>query len=136
MTAPYKKRALAGWNHDKKQSNKDERQVEPLDIKEQLAETHKAKPSKTKKNSKDKHAINLVRNMRNALKFGDGYVHTLKAKAVKQNDSWFGSFYMEYYQKAKKAMPELQVLVDDQELSGKTRRLIRDILDQYKDQVW
>ena len=55
MTAPYKKRALAGWNHDKKQSNRDERQYEPNDIQDQVAEESKVlakpknKPTKTDK---------------------------------------------------------------------------------------
>jgi len=32
MTAPYKKRAKSGWNHDKEQSNKDERAFEKREI--------------------------------------------------------------------------------------------------------
>jgi hypothetical protein len=135
MTAPYKKRALAGWNHDKKQSNKDERKIEPKEVAEQLNETVKPQGKRTKKNSKEKKVQAMCRAVKWALKRGDGRVDSLKFKALRE-DGWFRSHYERMYQDCKNKLPQLKEMVDDQELSSKVRRQIREILDSVEGQVW
>ena len=131
MTAPYKKRALAGWNHDKKQSNRDERQYEPNDIQDQVAEESKvlAKP-KNKPTKTDKNITRSISNLRYALKRGGGSIEALKDKADKAPSSWSTGWYMKMYQDAKKEIPELRELLQNPEIKPKIKRQIQELLDQ------
>ena len=135
MTAPYKKRALSGWNHDKKQSNRDERQYEPNDIKDQVAEESKvlSKP-KNKPTKTDKNITRSISNLRYALKRGGGSLEALKEKANKlPSDSWSTGWYMRMYQEARVAIPELRELLQNPETKSKIRRQIQELLDQVGD---
>lgn len=136
MTAPYKKRALAGWNHNKAQSNKDERQYETKDIKDQTTDTPSTKgTASNKKSLKEKQVQRTIRSVSWALKRAGGKILNLKVKA-NQSDGWSKSWYVKMYQDCKDGIPELKLLVDDQELSSKIRRQIREVLDSVEGQVW
>jgi len=135
MTAPYKKRALSGWNHDKKQSNRDERQYEPNDIKDQTAEESKLLSTKKKKPTKtDKNTTRAISNLRYALKRGGGSLEALKEKANKlPSDSWSTGWYMRMYQDARKEIPYLRELLQNPETTSKIRRQLKELLDQVGD---
>jgi hypothetical protein len=146
MTAPYKKRALGGWNHDKKQSNKDERSYEAKDIKDQTTDIPSTKGSPIKeinakykqinsKNNKEKQVQRTIRSVNWALKRCGGKVLNLKVKAA-EVDGWLKSYYERLFKDCKNGIPELKKLVDDQELSSKIRRQIREVLDAVKGQTW
>lgn len=127
MTAPYKKRAKAGWNRDKKQSNRDERAYEAVEVAEQALEETKHK-SKVKVLSSEEKAIKAkIRSIRWAVKLSRGNgIESLN----RHGDNWMDSLYQEYYQKAKKAIPELEKLLSDDRLSNKLRREIEEILSK------
>lgn len=135
MTAPYKKRAKAGWSSDKDESNKAERAYEPDDIADQVSEKSlvsavvtKKKPSKREKEIK-KH----INDLKWALKWARGKgLESLKE--YKDGDAYFGSHKLELYRDAKKALPILREEVNKLDLPSKIKKHIRELLDQVGDE--
>jgi len=133
MTNPYKKRAKAGWNSDKKESNRAERNYEETDIDDQLAETTKvgAKTKKAKSSKEDKKLLSIVRDLRFCVKLSGGDVESL-SKASKNRD-WFDSIRQSYYQKCRKGIPELKKALENKDLDKKVRKQIEEVLDKVGD---
>jgi hypothetical protein len=79
MTAPYKKRAKAGWNSDKKQSNKDERVFEKHEIRTisyeelnadaEIEHNDKLPKKKKRKQPKPKDILNKINSTEKTLAF-------------------------------------------------------------------
>ena len=77
MTAPYKKRAKAGWNRDKEQSNKDERAFQKLEVDQLTNETENNKilpiaKKLKKKPLKAKDVLNKIHVTERKLEFFKG----------------------------------------------------------------
>lgn len=130
MTAPYKKRAKAGYNTDKSISNKSERKFEDIEIKEQQSETTKVTPAtekaKTTKIEKDikRHLSNLKWAVRNSKGMG------LEQLRKKDPSSFMSHYHFELYRDAKIAIPVLQEALNHPELPSKVKKLIRELLDK------
>lgn len=125
MTAPYKKRAKAGWNNDKAAANRSERIYEPKDVSEQLAEEtpHKAK----KKPSRgEKKLLNMLRDVKWAIKFSRGDIENLNV----HDGTWSGSMKQERYQLCKRAVPYFQEELKRDDLDNKLRRRIEEALER------
>lgn len=133
MTAPYKKRALSGWNHDKKQSNRDERQYEQVDIDEQTSETSSVskKVNAKKHNKREKEISRALSTIRWALKMARGDINALKARAVeesKNKSSW--NYMTRYYNEVRLLSVKLDIWLKDENISPKLRRHIEEVKDK------
>lgn len=130
MTAPYKKRAKAGWNRDKAQSNRDERQYEAKDVEDHMAEETRRGPAKKKLSYKEREVKAMISDIRWALKIARGKgLESLKQSGT-EPDSWMRSYYQRYYQLAMRAIPKLKVVANDADLPSKVRRQIAEILEK------
>ena len=130
MTNPYKKRAKAGWNSDKKESNRAERNYEETDIDDQLAETTKvgAKTKKAKSSKEDKKLLSIVRDLRFGIKFSGGNIENLNQAKI--GGDWYNRIRQSYYQKCKKGVPELKKALENKDLDKKVRKQIEEVLDK------
>lgn len=134
MTAPYKKRALSGWNHDKKQSNRDERQYEPVEIEDQTTEKSSVgkKTDKKKVSSREKKILSLLRSARWALKMAGGDINALRAKALaesKRPSSW--NLYMRLYNENRLLHLKFDLWLADESISTKVRKQIQEVKDKF-----
>jgi hypothetical protein len=126
MTAPYKKRAKAGWSSDKKESNRSERSYEEVEISEQVVETTKVGSNKKPKLSwKERQVKNMLSDLKYAFKLSKGNIEDLN----KHTDSWSGSWRQSYYQKCKKYLPMIKNTVKDEDLSNKVKKQMNEVLD-------
>jgi hypothetical protein len=133
MTAPYKKRAKAGWNTDKTQSNRDERNYEPVDVAEQVAETSKLrKVTDKKKPSKlEREVKKALDDVKWALRWTtDGDIESLRNPPEAMNQ-WSRNYRQELYQAAKKSLPKLHEYLK-MELPNKLRKHILEVLEKVK----
>lgn len=133
MTAPYKKRALAGWNHDKRQSNRDERQVEELDIEDQTAETSNVskKVNKKKSNTREKKILRILSSCRWAIKMAGGDINAIRAKARDESrGDWSRQMYMRFYNENRSLHLKFDLWLADEGLSTKVKRQILEVKDK------
>lgn len=129
MTAPYKKRAKAGYNNDKEISNRSERTYEVKDIQSHLEETSKIKPLSKKKEPKvDKDLLSHISNLKWALKSASG--KELKYLIVRNEDGYFAHHYQSLYQRARVAIPILRAKLLENDLTNKVKKQVKELLDQ------
>lgn len=131
MTAPYKKRAKAGWcggKAYKKEANRSERIYESEDVAEQEREIEKHFKAKSKPSENERKIKQLLRDIKTALKISRGDIESLNV----HGDSWLDGMMQEYYQKCKKAVPILQKHLEETEMTNKLRRNIEEILEKLK----
>lgn len=134
MTAPYKKRAKAGWNSDKEVANRSERAYEEVDINDQVAETTKVGSKKKPKLSwKEKEIKRMLQDLKYAHKLSKGNIEDLNYK--ESRDSWSNQIRQVYYQKVKKYLPRIKLVVNDEDISNKVKKHMREILDMYGEEV-
>jgi hypothetical protein len=127
MTAPYKKRAKAGWSSDKKESNRSERAYEKTDVNDQVAETTKVVNKKPKISWKEKQIKNMLRDLKYAYRLSKGNIEDLK----KYTDSWSSNWRQGYYQKCKKYLPMIKLTANDEDVSNKIKKQMKEVIDMY-----
>jgi hypothetical protein len=103
MTAPYKKRAKSGWNHDKKQSNKDERAFEKREINLITLEEEFDEVS-TRAMKKAKKKVLKAKDIRNKI-------HSTERKLEFFKSEWCKSVINRYEQELKSLQEELDKMV-------------------------
>lgn len=133
MTAPYKKRAKAGWNSDKTLSNKSERRFEEVEIKEQLSNESKIQSASEKKpKSKIEESIKThLSSMKWAIRSSKGLgLENLLTQSRAQQGGYFAGHYSELYRSAKLAQPILEQALNDPELPSKIKKLIKELLQK------
>lgn len=156
MTAAYKKRAKGVWNRDKGLSNSKERIlsnqlekeasvadsafVEDLILRNEcneefnrylLGEWEEQVPEPfKKKKTNDKYITRLLSSLRYVHKFAQnhagGSVESLRLQDNKSD--WWNEIRQEYYQQYKKQIPELQKLLERDDLPSKLRRQMIEVL--------
>lgn len=127
MTAPYKKRAKGGWcggKAHKEASNALERNFEPQDVAEQLAEETRYK-AKKKPSRSNKKLLNMLRDVNFAIKFSRGDIENLNV----HDGTWLGGMKQERYQLCKRAVPYFQEELKRDDLDNKLRRRIEEALE-------
>lgn len=129
MTAPYKKRAKAGYNNDKSVSNRAERTYEPKDIKDHLETESKTRAAvKSKAPKVDGKILSDITNLKWALKSSQGNgLESLKTKW--KDDSFFSSHYNRLYRDATASIPYLRKALET-DIPSKIKKQIRELLAQ------
>ena len=133
MTAPYKKRAKAGWNNDKKLANKSERRFEENEIKEQLSNESKIQSSSEKKpKSKIEESIKEhLSSMKWAIRSSKGLgLENLLTQSRSQQGGYFAGHYSDLYRRANIAKPILEQALLEPELPRKIKKLIKELLQK------
>ena len=129
MTAPYKKRAKAGYNNDKSTSNRAERSFESKEIQEQFQEVTKSGSLGKKKNNKgSKEILRSIGDLKYALKLAAG--HGLKTLTEAQGNDFYTRHYNIIYQKACLAIPYLKEKFNNADVDNKIKKQIKELLDQ------
>ena len=136
MTEPYKKRAKAGYNSNKDESNRAERRYDEIDIDDQLAEdskvTGKHKPNK-KPTKYEKEVKSMIREVRMGLYFGKGSISGLNNRVTE--GGVLCSMMLGYLRRAKEAIPKLREAVKSDVLPAKLKRLAKEMLDMVGDEL-
>lgn len=138
MTEPYKKRVKAGFNSDKKISNRKERIYEKEELKGAYLdlvyfpdepEFSSIKPVKKKPSKLEKNVKRALSDIHYTIKFSQRFFNGIKGlKLSDAGDNWSAEFRKRLYSDYKEAIKLLKSVENDDRLDNKLKARINKAL--------